>query len=43
MGTFNYAVNQAHEFVAGPLAPGAHTFSADAGGAPARTTFRVVP
>ncbi|MGI5330783.1 serine/threonine-protein kinase [Actinomadura nitritigenes] len=43
MGTFNYAVNQAHEFVAGPLPLGAHTFYADAGAAPARTTFRVVP
>ncbi|MFB4296846.1 serine/threonine-protein kinase [Actinomadura sp. NTSP31] len=43
MGTFNYAVNQAHEFVAGPLPLGAHTFAADAGGVPVRTTFRVVP
>ncbi|MEU9025165.1 serine/threonine-protein kinase [Actinomadura sp. NPDC048394] len=43
MGTFNYAVNQAHEFVAGPLPLGVHTFAARTGGAPARTTFRVVP
>ncbi|WP_202125729.1 serine/threonine-protein kinase [Actinomadura physcomitrii] len=43
MGTFNYAVNQAHEFLPGPLPLGVHTFAAATGGAPARTTFRVVP
>ncbi|WP_207945220.1 serine/threonine-protein kinase [Actinomadura rubrisoli] len=44
-GTFNYAINQAHEFVPGMLAIGTHVFSASAGSrrAPAKATFEVVP
>ena len=42
-GTFNYAVNQDHEFFAGPLPPGIYTIKATAaGGASAQATFDVV-
>ncbi|WP_207401070.1 serine/threonine-protein kinase [Actinomadura roseirufa] len=44
-GTFNYAVNQTHEFTAGPLPPGPHIFfvSAPSRRDAATTMFRVVP
>lgn len=44
-GTFNYAVNQTHEFAAGPLPVGTHTFyaSSQSRRSPTRTSFEVVP
>jgi serine/threonine protein kinase len=44
-GTFNYALNQEHEFFAGPLPAGVHhvVVTPYGGGARAETTFRVHP
>ncbi len=42
-GTFNYAINQDHEFVAGPLPPGIYTVRVTApGGASAQAKFEVL-
>jgi hypothetical protein len=45
-GTFNYAVNQTHEFLPGPLPTGTHQFRVSVEGRRgkhARTTFLVLP
>jgi hypothetical protein len=41
-GTFNYAINQTHEFWAGPVPVGDYVVEASGGGRSASTTFRVV-
>jgi serine/threonine protein kinase len=42
-GTFNYAINQNHEFYPGPMPPGSHEIVVtESGGGEARTSFRVV-
>jgi hypothetical protein len=42
-GTFNYAINQNHEFFRGPLPPGIYQIVVtESGGPQKRTSFRVV-
>jgi hypothetical protein len=42
-GTFNYAINQDHEFVAGALPAGTYTIRvSDAAGASAQASFEVM-
>ena len=42
-GTFNYAINQNHEFYPGPMPPGSHEIVVtESGGGEARTSFQVV-
>jgi hypothetical protein len=44
MGTFNYAVNQGHEFFAGQLPPGVYQIVVTGpGGRHAQASFRVNP
>jgi hypothetical protein len=43
-GTFNYAINQSHEFFAGPIPPGVyHVLVTGPGGQQVRISFQVVP
>jgi len=44
LGTFNYAINQTHEFFAGPIPPGVYQVLATGpGGQQARASFQVYP